>query len=551
MKKPVIAIGLDSAEPQLLEQWMAQGYLKNLQQLREQGTYGRLQNIVNYAQGSAPSTDTDQVWIMFATGCLPDKTGYWTPIHFHPQTYTSDHDPIKGGYDFRAIPPFYALGSNYRVLTFDLVAANLADRVNGAQILGWGGHAPHTPSHSQPPELLPELIQQYGPNPLLHRDYGCWWDPAYYQRMQTAIPASIATRTALWLNLLDREPWDLCVGVFGETHNASHDFWHLSQPDHPLYPTPAPPTDPLLEVFQVVDQGLGQIMAAHPDADVIVFSAHGMAANCTDMSTMLFLPEFLYRWNFPGRQGIAVNRRDAPPIRQPQRKSWAGEVWQHKQEANWLRRSLRRWLPSRFEAYLAAGQALDLSSPDQLRHQADPLAWMPARWYQPWWPHMQAFALPAFTEGQIRINLQGREAQGIVLPSAYAALCDQLTEFLYGLKDGRTGTPIVKQVLRTRHTATDANPNLPTADLMVLWQEQPTDVVESPELGRLGPITYYRTGGHRSEGFCLAKGSGITPGSTLTGGQVIDLGPTILHRLGAPIPAHCDGRPLLPHRELG
>lgn len=36
MKKPVIAIGLDASNPLLLEKWMSQGHLKNLNRLREQ-----------------------------------------------------------------------------------------------------------------------------------------------------------------------------------------------------------------------------------------------------------------------------------------------------------------------------------------------------------------------------------------------------------------------------------------------------------------------------------------------------------------------------------
>ncbi|NES45376.1 MAG: nucleotide pyrophosphatase, partial [Moorea sp. SIO2C4] len=48
MKTPVIAIGLDAADPLLLENWMSQGHLKTLNKIRQQGIYGRLNNTVNY-----------------------------------------------------------------------------------------------------------------------------------------------------------------------------------------------------------------------------------------------------------------------------------------------------------------------------------------------------------------------------------------------------------------------------------------------------------------------------------------------------------------------
>jgi arylsulfatase A-like enzyme len=43
----------------------------------------------------------------------------------------------------------------------------------------------------------------------------------------------------------------------------------------------------------------------------------------------------------------------------------------------------------------------------------------------------------------------------------------------------------------------------------------------------------------------MATGPGITPGSSLPEGQAIDIGPTILELMGAPIPEYCDGKPLI------
>ena len=41
---PVIAIGLDAADPILVEQWMSEGRLPVLSRLRQSGTYARLAN---------------------------------------------------------------------------------------------------------------------------------------------------------------------------------------------------------------------------------------------------------------------------------------------------------------------------------------------------------------------------------------------------------------------------------------------------------------------------------------------------------------------------
>ncbi|MEO1341437.1 MAG: nucleotide pyrophosphatase, partial [Cyanobacteria bacterium J06635_13] len=175
------------------------------------------------------------------------------------------------------------------------------------------------------------------------------------------------------------------------------------------------------------------------------------------------------------------------------------------------------------------------------------MGWMPSMWYSPLWSEMKAFALPAFTNGHIRINLKGRERDGIVEPGDYQALCQELRDVLYELSDGRTGKKIVKQVVITRNNPLDSNPKLPDADIVILWQEPITDVVDSPRLGRVGPLTHCRAGGHKSQGFLIAKGPNIPPGIDFSHGETVDLAPTILNLMNAPIPQYLDGKSLLSH----
>ncbi len=130
-------------------------------------------------------------------------------------------------------------------------------------------------------------------------------------------------------------------------------------------------------------------------------------------------------------------------------------------------------------------------------------------------------------------------------PEEYDALCEEITELLYDLQDGRTGKPVVKHVAKTRKFPTDDDPKLPDADLVVLWDQPATDVVDSSQLGRVGPLTHCRAGGHRGEGFLMAKGPGIVPGSDLPKGEVVDLPPTILNLMNAPLPDYFEGKPLI------
>jgi hypothetical protein len=72
-----------------------------------------------------------------------------------------------------------------------------------------------------------------------------------------------------------------------------------------------------------------------------------------------------------------------------------------------------------------------------------------------------------------------------------------------------------------------------------------TDIVDSPDIGRIGPIPYFRAGSRWERGFFMVKGLGITPGSELPTSEVIDLPPTILQLMNAPIPEYFEGKALL------
>jgi predicted AlkP superfamily phosphohydrolase/phosphomutase len=166
-------------------------------------------------------------------------------------------------------------------------------------------------------------------------------------------------------------------------------------------------------------------------------------------------------------------------------------------------------------------------------------------WYQPRWREMSCFMLPSISHGYVRVNVEGRESEGMVPAAGYGAFCEELSQQLLALRDARTGKRLVKEIVRTRQSALEDDARLPDADLVVFYEQGPVDVVDSPSFGRIGPIPYARTGGHANRGFAILKAPGCEAGSTLTRGHVRDLAPTILALLGAPIPGYLDGKPLI------
>src|SRR5262249_24491822 len=156
----------------------------------------------------------------------------------------------------------------------------------------------------------------------------------------------------------------------------------------------------------------------------VIFSVHGMSAGVLDMPSNIFLPELLYRFSFPGRTGIQFVET-------------AGE----------------------WDVHFCGRLGFIYPSLFQKMHKSPHL--LPPRWYTPSWPRLKAFALPSFSDGCIRLNLQGREARGIVPRAEYQALCDELVDLLAGLRDARTGQAMVTEVIRTRRTPADEDPLLP------------------------------------------------------------------------------------------
>lgn len=533
MRHPVVAIGLDAADPVLVERWMDEGRLPTFARLRASGSYLRLANF-DYCRAEAACTS-------FLTGCSAWRTGRWTPFKLHAD-YTVDD---RQAYEFDEYPPFYALGDAFRVAMFDLPQTRISDGVNGLQVLGWGAHSPRTSRTSSPRGLLEELMARHGEHPTYEKDHVVLWDERGMQWLRAGLEKGIARRAAICEELLAREPWDLFLTYFGELHSAGHFFWHLSQPDHPLHAVRQWPSDPLLELFQSVDRAVDRVLAAAPrDAAVVLFSDHGMAANSTDLPSLVFLPELLYRWNFPDRVGLEHGRAGTPaaPLAPRPGRSWTDEVWARKHDRNPITRLLRRRLPVEFFHY-AVERRLGITGlplcPEDCR-----LGHQPPMWYQPAWREMQAFALPSFSEGYVRINLRGRERHGMVDAHDYSRVCDEVESMLRQVRDARTGTPLVAKVMRTRRSPHDDDPKLPDADLIVLWSAQPTDVVDTPR-GRIGPMPFQRTGSHVERGFLLASGAGIPRGAVCDDAHALDLAPTILSLLGAPVPAYMEGRALL------
>src|SRR5262249_10283892 len=150
-KPPVLAIWLDSADPDLLERLLAAGQLPRLARLRAEGAYARLHS-VRFGV-------TEASYAMLGTGCWPSTLGYWQQVDFDPATYAGR---IAGLGHFERHRPFYALGASHRVVVFDVPQMPMHDEAHGLHLGAWGAHAAHVPRLSRPEGLLDEIVSRYG-----------------------------------------------------------------------------------------------------------------------------------------------------------------------------------------------------------------------------------------------------------------------------------------------------------------------------------------------------------------------------------------------------
>ena len=146
----------------------------------------------------------------------------------------------------------------------------------------------------------------------------------------------------------------------------------------------------------------------------------------------------------------------------------------------------------------------------------------------------------------VRINLAGREPEGIVRPGEeYDRLCDDLCGALAAVTDAddRAVPPSRASCAATSSSAA-AHDSLP--DVCVVWADGSIGRFQLPGHGTVeGPRIDPRTGQHRHLGFMLGAGSrDRTSPEKKTTGTLLDIAPTALALLGVDQPPELQGRPI-------
>jgi predicted AlkP superfamily phosphohydrolase/phosphomutase len=518
---PILMVGLDGFEPEIADRLLNEGRLPALKRLTEEGATIRLDH------GEAKRTGL--AWEHVSTGLAPDDAGRWGAIDFNPLTYQTAQAPT------RLTPIFEQL--DLATIAFDVPYFDLAKAKKVRGLSNWGAHDPGVGRFSRPESLAGEIEARFGAYPATPWIYGFVWHSAdRTEQMAADLVRAVEVRSQAtqWL-LADRLPvWDIALTVVSEYHSAVEALWHGVDPSHPLYSQPSSDSARrgLEAVYEAGDRMLGGLMERFPEARIVAFTPHGMGPNKADVPSMLLLPELLFRDAFDRpffREPDWRRTPDGVPLLEPQ-DDWHEQISRGFPGAvspldRWGRRA------GRLMRRLGGRQAA----------QSGSLDWMPAARYKAFWRQMPAFALPAYYDGRIRINLIGRERHGLVAADRYDQSCDHIEQLVRECRDSITGEPISATFIRAARNKFGLAPS--EADLVIVWEGAPLGLIH-PRLGRIGPIPYRRTGGHTG-GHGIAYVSDPAGLEHVGGMSAFDLVPTMLQMAKHPPVQGISGRGVL------
>jgi len=503
--RPVVLIAWDGAEPSLLRLGMERGWLPALRALRARGRA--------YAIGGSHRDLPGAAWPNTITGTDIPQHGVYLSQQLASGTYRLD---VRGTGDLGR-PPFWRHVSDAggRSVIAGVPGAPLLGEFHGVQACGWGqsdSYWTEPEPRIHPPAWKDGLERVAGTRIL-----GLRAQPAT-RREVLAYRDRIVRGTrdqCAGLELLMREAeWDLFVAGFGEPHQAGKLLWHLEEPDPPGH-VPDDLRGILPTLYRALDESLGRLVgAAGRDARILVLSPHGMGGKSTPGDP---LGAILERGGWLARPTGARRARGAGVAR---------ALWRlgRRLTTRRIRGVLGRWLP-RDRWHLS----LTLANIEWSRTRAFPLV-----------PDHLSF---------LRVNLAGREPEGVVPVGEMDAVIAEVSEALLELEDPGSGRPAVAEIVRPAELfGEDPDGLLP--DLAVRWATLGgTRRLHSPTLGTIEvPVEGRETGMPRLPGFLIAAGPGIEPdgGDGPVGPEVsaLDVAPTVLGMLGVGIPPDLAGRPI-------
>ena len=451
----LVLIGMDAADRGFIAQHA--GVVPNISRILEDGVVGELE------AEALPGA----VWPSFCTGLHPSDHG----IYHHMQWDPGQMSIRRMTGDWLSTRPFWRdLGERgLRVTAFDVPFVFPGPAPNVLEVMNWGTHDNIASYWANDAQLGRRIRREFGLSPMgfeITVDKTRAQLEGYRDGMMAA--AALKGRLATWL--MRERPWDVFITAFGETHRGGHTLWPYPDADED---DPTPPGG-LRQVYGAVDDAVGVIAReAGEDADVVIFALHGMGPNSSQSHlTSTFM-----------RRAVARFKGDPMPAD-------SGDV-------PGLFRTLRRVVPGQLQLAVAT------SVPRFVRDRV--VAREIGGGYV--WRDTLGFCLHGDLAGYLRLNLAGREREGVVTDEQAAALRTFIRAELEALTVDGGRTP-VQRVSFPAHDWPGARAHL-LPDVLVEWDPEmpPAQAIHSPTLGTIrSRMGTGRGGNHLFNGFYAHKG---------------------------------------------
>ena len=490
---PLIILGLDGGDPDLIQRWSEAGYLPNIRSIMQKGCWGRTTGV--------DLLNEDGVWTRLFSGIPQKKHGFY----YFRQLESGSYDLYTASDTEATERVFWSLcqGTEKKAALIDIPEMAMMPNLNGIQLANWAVHNSHfIPPASYPKSLLSEVSRNFGKADNITEKFSSNFsdDQSIYRRLLNRV----AKKGQLCRQLCSQNQFELVIAVFGECHTGGHQFWKY-RPEALGDEKVAEPnelTHAIRDIYQAIDREIGLLLQQLPEsANIVIVSSVGLTDH---YSTEGLIEDFCRKLNY-----------QAPPDANTSPKSLLSllpkcipETW---------RMALSRHLPRNVKERILA---------DNFRNGTN-------------WQKTLAFAIPSAYMSFLRVNLQGREPQGLVAPGAeYQAVLCQLESDLQQLIDVRSGQKAVKQIWRTDDLfGHDRHIELP--DLLVEWESFPyfMERVLHPraELTQKKP-EFFRGSDHCHHGFVALSGNDIPLQGNLGDIPVLTLAPTFAHLMGGKIP---------------
>ncbi|WP_227356792.1 alkaline phosphatase family protein [Haladaptatus salinisoli] len=487
-----LVIGLDGACLPVLEPLFEAGALPNLERLVGEGVAGPLESQV--------PPWTPSAWPSMYTGVNPGKHGVFSFLDYDGY----DWDVVDGT-DVRSDALWELLSARgYSSVVVNVPVTHPPGEFDGALVPGY--MAPESP-RCHPPGLLDELREALG-------DYRVYpnSDGVGGARAVSEYRAVTEMRGDAFRYLADRFDPDFGFVQFQSTDTVFH--------EHPGE------RGMVRAVYEAVDEQVGRILEDCDPDTVLVVSDHGIGEYD---GYGFYLNEFLAEHGY-----AAVSRGgDGMPSWVPIRDGRLRAGDDSSDDAGPSKRLAALAARYGFTTH-RAGKLLEAVGLRDVAARIVPDHVVRASSRQVDFPASRAF-MRARIECGVRINLQGREPDGVVPPERYEEVRTELIELLRGVETPE-GDLVFEDVAR-REAYFDG----PEADRAVDIVTVPADFDHflSAELHGRAFAAPGQPWNHKRDGVAIAAGEGVD--GTLDGAHIFDVTPTVLALFGVPKSVEMDG----------